>query len=245
MRLFPALAPALVFAILTAFAPVKAMAEEKTPKISLSAEGVVFASPDMAIITIGTVTEADDAISALEQNNKSTSAFLAALKAAGVEGKDLQTSNFSIEPQIVYPKTRNSSSSVNPKGPSIVGYTVRNSVTVRIRDLKLIGNVLNEAVTLGANSINGPRFDVEDPSALQAEARKKAMEAAIAKAQDYASAAGVTLGPILQISEQGGFQPQPEMMMMARSSMAADVVPVEAGSVSYNATVSVEWSISQ
>lgn len=241
MRLLPALAIVMI----AAFAPLHANAEDKKPTLSLSAEGVVSASPDMAIITIGSVTQAEDAVSALEENTKSTSAFINALKAAGIEGKDLQTSNFSIEPQIVYPKTRLKSSQSRPERPTIVGYTVRNMVTVRIRDLKLIGSVLNEAVTLGANSINGPRFDVEDPAALQAEARKKAMEMAIVKAQDYASAAGITLGAITQITEQGGFQPQSEMMMMARSSMAADAVPVEAGSVSYNATVSVEWSISQ
>lgn len=240
MRLLPALA----IATIVAFAPLHGNAEDKKPTLALTAEGVVSASPDMAIITIGTVTEAEDAVSALEENTKSTTAFINALKEAGIESKDLQTNNFSIDPQIIYPKTRLKSSSSKPERPSIVGYTVRNMVTVRIRDLKLIGSVLNEAVSLGANSINGPRFDVEDPSALQAEARKKAMEMAIAKAQDYASAAGITLGPITQINEQGSFQPQPEMMM-ARSSMAADSVPVEAGSVSYNATVSVEWSISQ
>lgn len=240
MRLLPALAVVM----LAAFTPLHAHAEEKKPTLSLTAEGTVSGSPDMAIVTIGTVTEAKDAVSALEENTKATSAFIGALKAAGIEGKDLQTNNFSIEPKIIYPKQKSLSSN-GPDTPRIVGYTVRNMVTVRIRDLKLIGNVLNEAVTLGANSINGPRFDVEDPAALQAEARKKAMEKAIEKAQDYASAAGITLGAIIKITEQGGFQPQAEMMMIARSSMAADSVPVEAGSVSYNATVSVEWSISQ
>lgn len=241
MRLLPALA----FAALAAFSPLNAQAEDKKPTLSLTAEGVVSASPDMAIITIGTVTEAEDAVSALEENTASTSAFVNALKAAGIEGKDLQTSNFSIEPNIVYPARKTSSALNKDNAPRIVGYTVRNMVTVRIRDLKLIGSVLNEAVTLGANSINGPRFDVENPAALQAEARKMAMEMAIVKAQDYASAAGITLGAITQISEQGSFQPQPEMMMMARSSSPANAVPVEAGSVSYNATVSVEWSIAQ
>ena len=114
-----------------------------------------------------------------------------------------------------------------------------------MRDLKLIGSVLNEAVTLGANSINGPQFSVDDPSALEAEARRMAMTDAISKAEDYAGAAGISLGPIQQITEQGSFQPRPEAIMMSRKSADSAMVPVEAGEVSYSATVAVEWALQQ
>jgi len=241
MRLFPAFAT-LAIATVLAIAPYTLRAEDKIPTLSLTGTGTVSGSPDMAIITIGTVSEAEDAVAALEKNTASTTAFIDALKAAGIEGTDLQTSNFSVEPNIVYPSSK---SSTRPNRPTIVGYTVRNMVTVRIRDLKLIGNVLNEAVTLGANSISGPRFAVDEPAALEAEARRMAMTAALSKAQDYADAAGIALGPIQMISEQGGFQPRPEAMMMSRSAADSSPVPVEAGEVSYSATVSVEWALKQ
>lgn len=241
MRLFPSFATLAIAAILV-MAPYTLRAEDRIPTLSLTGTGSVSGSPDMAIITIGTVSEAEDAITALEKNTASTTAFINALKAAGIEASDLQTSNFSVNPNIVYPSNKSSSA---PKGPTIVGYTVRNMVTVRIRDLKLIGNVLNEAVTLGANSISGPRFAVDDPAALEAEARRMAMKAALAKARDYADAAGIELGAIQMISEQGGFQPHPEAMMMARSASDSAPVPVEAGEVSYSATVSVEWALKQ
>lgn len=241
MRPVPVFAPLALIAVL-AVAPFTAAAEEiKPPTLSLSATGTVSGIPDMAVITIGTVSEAEDAATALEQNTASTTAFINALKTAGIDARDLQTSNFSVEPKFVYPPIK---SNARPNTPDIVGYTVRNMLTVRVRDLKLIGSVLNEAVTLGANSISGPRFTVDDASALEAEARRKAMAAAIAKAGDYAGAAGISLGPIRQISEQGGFQPRPEAMMMSRNQAdTAAAVPVEAGEISYSATVSVEWAL--
>lgn len=241
MRLFPAFAT-LAIATVLAMAPFTVRAEDKIPTLSVTGTGTVSGSPDMAVISIGTVSEAEDAVTALEKNTTSTTAFISALKAAGIEAKDLQTSNFSVEPNIVYPSNK---SSTRPNRPTIVGYTVRNMVTVRVRDLKLIGNVLNEAVTLGANSISGPNFSVDDPATLQAEARQMAMKAAMAKARDYAEAAGIELGLVQQISEQGGFQPRPEAMMMSRSSADSAAVPVEAGEVSYSATVAVIWALKQ
>nr|WP_306267901.1 SIMPL domain-containing protein [Pararhizobium sp. IMCC3301] len=242
MRPVPVFASLTLVAIL-AFAPLTARADEiKPPTLSLSGTGTVSGNPDMAVITIGTVSEAEDAVTALEKNTASTTGFINALKSAGIAAQDLQTSNFSVEPKFVYPTSKSGS---QPNTPNIVGYTVRNMVTVRVRDLKLIGSVLNEAVTLGANSISGPQFSVDDPSALEAEARRMAMADAIAKAEDYAGAAGISLGAIRQITEQGSFQPRPEAIMMSRKSADSAMVPVEAGEVSYSATVAVEWALQQ
>ena len=118
MRPVPVFASLALVSIL-ALAPFTARAEEiKPPTLSLSGTGTVSGNPDLAIITIGTISEAEDAVAALEKNTASTTAFINALKTAGIAAKDLQTSNFSVEPKFVYPTSK---SGTRPNTPDIVG----------------------------------------------------------------------------------------------------------------------------
>jgi hypothetical protein len=128
--------------------------------------------------------------------------------------------------------------------PEIIGYAVRNTLTVRIRDLEETGAILDKAVTLGANTISGPSFTVADPSELQDLARKAAMRDALRKADLYAEAAGVSLERILRIDEVGGYAPQPMAMAREMKVQSYDAsVPIESGELSMTAQVSVSWEI--
>ncbi len=238
----PALLFIPIFAAIVLAAPVAAQSDTKPGTISLQGIGEVVSVPDMAIVRSGVVTNAQTARQALSANNAAMAKLFALLRDTGIEERDIQTSDFSIQPQYVYPNRRDSDG--NPKPPRIVSYQVFNNVTVRVRDLELLGALIDSAVTVGANQINSISFAVSDTSQLQIEARKAAMADAIAKAELYTEAAGLSLGRIISIREHGGNGPvfQPEM---ARVAMASDAVPVAGGDLTFTGQVVVEWELVQ
>lgn len=236
--LMPLMLAASLFAVPGAVAQ---EAVQPQPKISVTGEGEATLSPDMALITLAVVEEAETARAAMDANNAAMAAVIAKLKEEGIEARDLQTSGLSINPQYVYPNNRN-----DEEKPRITGYEVRNQLTVRIRDLTKVGAILDQSVTLGVNQGGQISFTNEDPSEALTEARKRAVEEAMAKAKTLAEAAGVTLGGVVEISERTSHpQPVPMAGKMMRAEMAADSVPVEAGENSYIVQVDVTFSIGQ
>lgn len=218
-------------------------ADEPSPRVIVSGEGEAAAAPDMAVISLTVLREAETARAALDANSAAMAEVLAAMKAAGIADKDLQTAGFSIQPRYVYPDQNKP----EPEQPKIVGYSVVNTLSLRIRDLAKLGDIIDQAVTLGVNQGGDITFVKDDIAAQLDEARRKAMENAIAKAKTLTAAAGVTTGRILEISEQS-FQPQPIPMMrteMAMAKGASDSVPVAAGENAYRVNVTVTFEIKQ
>ena len=211
--------------------------------LTMSGEGSVKGTPDIALITLGVVSEAAAAGEALAANNESMNRILSALKEGGIESRDLQTSGFSVEP--VYSQPPRDFDNTQPFTPEIVGYRVHNNLTLRIRDLAKVGAVLDQVVTLGANSISGPTFTVDDPTPLEDEARRAAIADAIRKSTLYAEAASIALGAIFRIEEGYTQPPQPlvagAMMRMEAASDAS--VPIEGGELTFKAQVSVSWKL--
>jgi len=234
--LMPLMLAASLFAVSGAVAQ---EASQSQPKISVTGEGEATLSPDMALITLAVVEEAETAREAMDANNAAMAAIIAKLKEEGIEARDLQTSGLSINPQYVYPNNRN-----DEEKPRITGYQVTNQLSVRIRDLSKVGQILDQSVTLGVNQGGQISFTNEDPSEALTEARKRAVEEAMAKAKTLADAAGVTLGNVIEISERMSRpQPMPMAGKMMRAEMAADSVPVEAGENSYSVQVEVTFSL--
>jgi uncharacterized protein YggE len=164
------------------------------------------------------------------------------LKAEGIESRDIQTSGFMVEPRYSQPPQEPRPDEVWEA--QIVGYIVRNTVTLKIRDLRTTGTVLDRVVTLGANSISGPVFGVQDPANLENSARSAAVRDARAKAELYAGAAGVKLGPVLRLTEQTFMPPQPMMMDRAMKAEAASApVPIESGELTVQVQVQVTWGL--
>lgn len=213
----------------------------KAGTIVISGEGKISAIPDMAYITTGVISIEKNAREALLQNSDAMSQLIIVLQDAGIENKDIQTSNFSISPQYSY----NNSSNNQP--PKIANYRVSNSVTIIVRDLDVLGNIIDQVVSVGANSINSVSFAIDDKTSLLNEARKRAMENAIKKAQLYANAANVELGRIMLISEGGGFMPQPQFGIQMSRELAMDnsPTPMQSGELTFRANVSVQWEIEQ
>ncbi|MCX2697876.1 MULTISPECIES: SIMPL domain-containing protein [Ochrobactrum] len=212
-------------------------------RISVSGEGKMTAAPDMAILNLTVLRDAKTAREAMTANNEAMAKVLDAMKKAGVEDRDLQTSGINIQPSYIYPDDKN-----GLKEAKISGYSVSNSLTVRVRDLSKVGNVLDESVTLGVNQGGDLTFVNDNPSATINEARKRAVADAIAKAKTLADAASVGLGRVLEISEQSRSpMPMPiarEMKMMANAA-PQDSVPIAAGENSYNVSVNVVFEIKE
>ena len=201
------------------------------PAVAVTGEATVSVPPDQAQIDGGVTSEAKTAREASEANNAAMGKVLLALKNAGIEEKDYQTSRLSLQPQ----------HAPNRAGPSpIVGYQASNRVTIRLRDVTKIANVIDVLVGAGANDIGGINFVVSQASKHLDEARVKAISDARRKAEIYARAAGVTLGEPISISEEGS--PAPLFRGKMAAPMAAGA-PVAQGEETLSVSVNVSWAI--
>jgi len=230
--------PVLSLVVLASLAP-PAMAEEisQKPTISIEGKGEVVAPPDTAAVTAGVTSEGKTAREALDANTKAMASLIATLKTAQIEPRDIQTAGFSVNPQYVYPEKP-----ANGDAPRIVGYTVQNTVSVRVRKLDELGQILDGMVSAGGNTVNGVSFSVDDPKKLFEEARKAAFADAEDKAKTYADAAGARLGSVLSITEAQGVNP-PRPVMMKAMAPAAGAAPIEAGQLTFDIDVSVVWEL--
>lgn len=217
-------------------------APTKPGTISVSGEGIAKKAPDMAVITLTVLREGDTARAALDANNSAMGSILSAMEADGIAEGDLQTSGFSIQPRYSTP----GDDSKKPAAPEIVGYQVANTLSVRIHDLSKVGDILDQSVSLGVNQGGNILFTNEDPEQAMSDARKSAMADAIAKAKALTAAAGVSLGPIREITESSS-TPQPvPMLRAAGAKMAArSFVPVASGESEFRVSVNVTWDIAQ
>lgn len=203
--------------------------------ISLTGHGEVRMAPDFAVVTVGVLSQAAAAGEALAANTKAMQAVLASLTEAGIAAKDVQTSNFMVQPRYDYNN--------DGRAPTLVGYDVTNNVTVTVRKLDMLGGVLDKVVASGSNQINGIMFGIEKPDFALDQARKLAVTDARRKADVYAAAGGVRLGDILSLSE-GGFAPPPSPIQakVMRAEMAADV-PIAQGEQVLAADVNITWEL--
>ena len=205
-----------------------------TSTVSVNGEGVVTAVPDMATVSVGVITQADTAADALVANNQAMVGLNGVLDSFSVAERDRQTSNFNISPRY----RRNT----NPPGePRIESYQVSNQVTIRVRDLDKLGDLLDGLVKSGSNSVNGIQFGNSDQDERMDEARELAVADARRRAELYANAAGLRVGKVLSISESGTATPRP----MLRGAMMAEAaaVPIAAGENEIRAMVQIVFSL--
>ena len=204
--------------------------------ITLMGRGSIEQPPDVAMINVGVQVEAKSAAEAMAQQAANMNGVFAAVKAAGIAERDMQTGNMSLNPVYEYP---------NNARPRLTGYQASNSITVKVRKLDTLGKTLDAVVKGGGNTINGISFSVDQPDKFQDEARVEAIEDAVAKAELYAKAVGYKVKRIVTISEQE-FYPQPPMpVMMRMQDMAAESTPIAAGEVSLVQTVNVVFELAK
>lgn len=196
-------------------------AAEATPPslLTISGEGTATATPDIAVVSLGVVSEANTAKAALTANAADMNAAIDAITGAGIAKKDIGTSGLSVEPIYSDP-----SKAADGK-IRVTGYRVQNQVTVTIRDIASSGTVLDKVVDAGANRVDGISFSIDKPQALQDQATKAAIADARRKAEMIAEAAGVTLGPIQSINVDEGGRPP---VFRAQMAMKMDAMPAPA-----------------
>ncbi|WP_252193163.1 SIMPL domain-containing protein [Rhizobium sp. CSW-27] len=229
-------------------APVAALAQmpppppAQPPAVSVMGEGKATVAPDMAVVSLVVTRMADTADAALAASNAAMRDVLAALKEEGIAERDMQTSDFSIYPRYSQPD-RNGNTDETP--PKIVGYQVANGLTVRVRDLKKLGSLLDRSVKLGVNQGGEISFGNDDPKAALAEARRRAVQDAMDKARTLVEAAGARLGPVLSIEESPNMPPAPMPMMRMAMAKEADAVPIASGENTYAISVNMRFEIAR
>jgi uncharacterized protein YggE len=225
----------LWLAVAVALLAAPALAETTPPPaISVTGEANVSVPPDQAQIEAGVASDAKTAREASDVANAAMSKVLLALKGAGIDQKDYQTSRLSLQPQFAtYSKPAD-------RTPGIVSFRASNRVTVKIRDVTKVANVIDVLVGAGANDIGSIHFTVTQASKHLDEAREKAIADARRKAEIYAKAAGVTLGEPISISEEGAPTPVFRGKVAAPMAAGAQVAP---GEETLSVTVSVSWAI--
>lgn len=202
--------------------------------IMVTGEGKVSAEPDLAVITIGVETRASTANTAAEDNTELMARVMDALERREIAEEDIQTVDYSIRAEIDYEDDER----------RILGYVVANSVSVKVRHVDQVGDVLDAVTDAGANNIHGIQFTFDDPSELREQARADAIADAQSKAQALASLAGVGLGKPRVISESF-VEPVPFYMesVYAAPREAGGAVPVSPGQLEVRVQVQVTFDI--
>ncbi len=215
---------------------VPVMAKDMT-LLTISATGETKADPDIATISAGVVTQSATANEAMRENRTRMDRVIAALTAAGVDEKDIQTDNLNLNPQYRYAEN---------EPPQITGYQAQNTVSLTLRDIANAGAALDALVAEGANQINGPTFGMEDSETAMNEARIDAMRNARARADIYAQAAGMQIARIVSISESSNYAPQPprpQMMRSAAMDQAEASTKLQPGQLDLTADVTVIYEL--
>jgi uncharacterized protein len=203
-------------------------------RLDVVATGEVSRVPDVAVISAGVVSRSANASGALQDSAARMQRVIAALKRAGIADRDIQTSNVSLNPEYRYPENQ---------APQLVGYTATNTVTVRFRDIRSSGKILDALVAEGANQINGPNLTVDRPEAALDEARAKAIAIGRARAELYARSLGMRVVRIVSLNETGGSYPQPPIPMMMQARAAAPMTKIEPGEQKLEVSVAMTFEL--
>jgi len=182
-------------------------------RLDVSATGEATRVPDVAVISAGVVSRSATASAAIQDAAARMDRVRAALKRAGIADRDIQTSTLNLNPEYRYPENQS---------PQLTGYSASNEVTVRFRDIRNAGKILDALVAEGANQISGPNLTIDNPDSALDEARTKAVATGRARAELYARSLGMHVVRLVSVSESGGYAPPPPMppqpMMMARAA---------------------------
>ena len=211
-------------------------APETVRTLNVNGLGQVFLVPDIAYIYIGVHTEGATASEAVDTNKTQTTAVIDALKEAGVDEKDIRTTNFSIWPSQQYAPDGTVSGTI---------YMVDNTVYVTVRDLDGLGDLLDSAISAGANSVNSIQFDVADKEQAVKQARDIAVKDAQLQAQELADSAGVSLGEIQNINyyDNSTYPPMADYGKGGGGGAAQVSVPIQPGQLTIAVTVGMTYSI--
>lgn len=205
--------------------------------ITIQGEGKVSSRPDVVKVTMGVYTEGVTVKDIQKKNADKMNAIIAAVKELGVKGEDIQTESYNISPRYDWTDGKQ----------KLIGYSVSQNIAIKVRDMDKSGDVIAKGGELGANQIGGMSFTIDDPKALEAQARDLAIEDAKKKADVLANKLGLDIARVVSFSENSGtYQPIEPFQMMAKQEardMANAVPQIEAGSQDVYSNVSVTFEV--
>jgi hypothetical protein len=254
-RLFPIIIGTLLILVIAGCAPVAtgttagapqaaarsasalATGQEPTPRtVTVSGLGTANAAPDVAYVQLGVQIIETDASLAVEESTTRMAAVMDVIKAMGVAEKDVQTTQYAMSVQQQYDREG------KPTGE--ITYRVSNQVRVKLHDLSKIGELLQKTLAARANTVGGVTFSIEDPDALQQQARDEAIADARTKAEQLAAGLGASLGPVRQVSEFGGGRPVAEVAKtMELRAAGGGEVPISGGELSVSVQIQVVFDL--
>lgn len=213
---------------------------------SVTGEAKINATPDVAEFDLGVITEGGTDVAKLqEQNTEKMNKIIAYLKSQKIEAKDIKTTGYNLSPRYQYSNCRETG--VCPP-PAIVGYSINQNATIKIRDFKSIGGILQGVVANGANNVSQLRFTFDDRDSLIGQVKGEAVKKAQLKAEAMAKTAGFRLGKLLSIEDNNYYQPVPYGLggAMDMAMVKAEIAPapaIEPGSEDLTASVTLRYGI--
>lgn len=241
---------AIALALIASFWYISVYSQSAVPKrtFAASGEGRVVAVPDVAQLSFGVLTEGGKNISALQaENADKVNQIIGFLKENGIDETDIKTQYYNISPRYQYyycpPPERGSEPTACPPS-EIVGYSINQSVSVKVRDLNKVGDIISGVVDKGANNVSGPTFTIDDPTEVQNQARAEAMAKAKEKAEAIAKAGGFRLGKLLSVQEGISSPPPIYYGLEAAYGKGGDGGPIiEPGSQEVRVSVTLTYEI--
>lgn len=212
-------------------------------QITVTGEGKAYAKPDIAVMSFGVTTEAEKSQDAVNQNNEKMNAITQAIKALGVQDKDMRTTLYQLNPTYgsdrpvpLYPYSVNNN--------HITGYSLVQQVEVKMRDFDKINEIIDTATSKGANAVGSLQFTIDDPETVRSEARAKAIKQAKEKALTLVSQAGLRIEKLVSISEGNGPSPAPLYKQGFAGTTAKESAPsIQAGQLEVDSTVTLTYRI--
>jgi uncharacterized protein YggE len=240
MRLVIAMAAvAVAAAVPAASQPVATLAPGEA-LLSVEAEGRAASRPDTMTINAGTVTTGATAAEAVAANNALAQRLIAAVRAGGIEARDVRTSHFEVRPSF---ENEREARGEGGRPPRILGYVVTNALQIRLRNLDNVPSLISRLFEAGANSVNGPRFSLADDRAARRAAERNAIEEARAEAENYAAAIGRRVGRLLRVSDRRTWtEPMTSDGIMITGSRIP-ATPIEPGEIETRAIVFVDFAL--
>lgn len=170
----------------------KSLEQQNVNQITVSGEGKIYAKPDVALVSLGVSTEAATVAEVTKSNTEKMNAVIEAIKALKVDEKDIQTTNYNLNPLYNY---------TDKLGRVFQGYSLDQNIQVKIRDFTVIGDVLSKATEKGSNLVGNLQFTIDDPEQYKDQARAKAIEQAKLRAKNLSAESGVKLGKLINVFE--------------------------------------------
>lgn len=199
----------------------------------------VSVDPDLVLLNVGVESMADTVADARSQAAESMDDIIEAVKEHDIEDKDIQTRSFNIWPRYDYGSDQR----------TLVGYTVNNTATIKIRDIDDVGTIIDDVAEAGGNAtrIDGIRFTIEDPKPFMSQLREDAVQDAVEKAEHFASLMSVAVGDVLYISEPGAGAPSARTFNESAQLTAASAraTSISAGELELSLTVQAGFEIRQ